>query len=198
MNEFLLMLVILNPFSQLLYLQELMDELQPITFIKIHLKATFISLIIFLLFSLIGENYLMKYVFQIRLASLQIFGGIIMLFIAFQYIVKGPGSNLMFRGDITDLAPNISLPYMVGPGTLWISILIGKKYELHLAGLIIAGVLAVNFILIASYHQLNYKLGSSKNVRISKYLAILMRTNALFIGAIAVEMLISGIENVIN
>jgi len=198
MNEFMLMLVILNPFSQLLYLQDLINGLPPKEFVPVHLKASLISLSIFILFSLVGENYIMRYVFQIRLASLQIFGGIIMLFIAFQYIINGPGSNLLYKGNISELAPNISLPYMVGPGTIWISILIGKKFDFSKSLLIISAVIALNFILVVAYQQVQYRLHSSRNTVIGKYLAIFMRTNALFIGAIAVEMLISGIENVIN
>jgi len=194
MKEFMLMLVILNPFSQVLYLFELMDQLNPKEFLKVHLKATLISFTIFILFALIGEKYILKQVFQVRLASLQIFGGLIILFIAFQYIIKGSGSNLLYRGDISELAPNIALPYMIGPGTIWVSILIGRNYAMHITTGIIAMVLAANFIFLILYHQLHYRLNKRNETAMGKYIAILMRVNALFIGAIGVEMLITGIE----
>ena len=197
MNEFILMLVILNPFAQVLYLMDLMDHFHPRVFIVIHLKATLISFMIFFLFSVIGENYILKYVFQVRLSSLQIFGGIIMLFIAFRYIMEGSGSNILFTGDISELVPKISLPYMVGPGTLWISMLIGRTYPLHISFSMISGVLLINFIFIIFYQAIQYKLNTKKNIAIVKYFAILMRANALFIGAVAIEMLITGIRNVI-
>ena len=140
----------------------------------------------------------MKIVFQVRLASLQIFGGIIMLFIAFQYIIKGPGSNQLFKGDISEMAPNISLPYMIGPGTIWVSILIGRKFNTVLCLSMIASVLLINFVFLLLYHQLHYRLRKKGNTIVTKYFSILMRTNALFIGAIAIEMLVTGIETIIR
>jgi small neutral amino acid transporter SnatA (MarC family) len=100
----------------------------------------------------------LKNVFQVRLGSLQVFGGLINLFIAYRYITVGPGSNLLFRGNISDLAPTIS----------WLSILIGRAYFTH--------------------------LNAQSETLLGKYFSILMRTMALFIGAIGVEMIFSGIE----
>ncbi len=185
MKELLLILIMLNPFAQVLYLFELMDKLKPGEFFRVHLKATHISFII-------------KESFQIRLASLQIFGSIIILFIAFKYIIEGSGSNVLFRGDITDLAPNIALPYMIGPGTIWVSILIGRKFSLHFTIAIILIVLLINFFFLVIYHQIHFRISNKKEQIIGKYFAILMRVNALFIGAIAIEMMISGIESVIQ
>ncbi len=198
MKELILLLVMLNPFAQVLYLFELMDKLKPGEFFKMHLKATLISFIIFVIFALIGEKYIMKEIFQVRLASLQIFGGIIILFIAFKYIIEGSGSNVLFRGDITDLAPNIALPYMIGPGTVWVSILIGRKFSFHFTVGIIFTVLFINFIFLMVYHQIHFRISNRKEQVVGKYFAILMRINALFIGAIAIEMMISGIESVIK
>jgi len=195
-DELILFIVILNPFAQILYLYELMTKLNPKEFLIVHFKASLISFIIFAIFALIGENFLMKQVFQVRLASLQIFGGLIMLFIAFKYIVEGPGSNILFQGKISELAPNISLPFMVGPGTIWMAILIGRKNSFSMTLILIAIVLLGNFLFLNLYHQFQYRVGEKFNLIVSKYMAILMRINALFIGAIAIEMLVTGFENI--
>lgn len=198
MKEFLLFLVILNPFAQILYLSELMNSLTSADFIRVHLRASLLSLGVFVLFALVGENVIMKHLFQVRLASLQIFGGIIMLFLSYRYIIVGPGSNILFRGNISDMAPQISLPYMVGPGTIWVSILIGRKYSVAYALAIITLVLMTNFLVLITYQFLQLRLNQKKEGVLRTYFAILMRTNALFIGAIAVEMLITGLENVLR
>lgn len=198
MKEFILLLVILNPFAQVLYLSILMEQISFIEFVKVHFKASLMSYIIFILFALIGENYIMKHVFQVRLASLQIFGGIIILYIAFRYITSDTESTILFRGDISELAPRISLPYMIGPGTLWVSMLIGRKYDMYFIFLIIASVIVINFILCIAYHKLIHEMKSPRTSAISKYFAILMRVNALFIGAMAIEMLVTGIERIIS
>ena len=85
LDQFLLMLVMINPFAQVLYLSELMNELSFKDFVRVHWRATLISVAIFLIFAFFGRT-LLQHVFQVQLASLQVFGGIIMLFIAFRYI----------------------------------------------------------------------------------------------------------------
>lgn len=173
-----------------------MAKLKPKEFLYVHFKATVISFFIFTIFALIGENFLMKQIFQVRLASLQIFGGLIMLFIAFKYIVEGPGSNILFQGKISDLAPNISLPFMVGPGTIWISILIGRKNSISMTLASILVVLIGNFLFLNLYNLFMNNAIDKIKLILTKYLSILMRVNALFIGAIAIEMLITGFENI--
>ncbi len=123
MELFILMLVILNPFAQVLYLKNLIDELSLRDFATVHFKASVLSLGVYIVFVLIGMP-LLNDVFQVRLAALEIFGGIIIMGIAYRYITAGSGSNLLFRGDIGELTPEISLPYMVGPGTIWVSLMI--------------------------------------------------------------------------
>ncbi|MEQ8351281.1 MAG: MarC family protein [Leptospiraceae bacterium] len=193
LDQFLLMLVMINPFAQVLYLSELMNELSFKDFVRVHWRATLISVAIFLIFAFFGRT-LLQHVFQVQLASLQVFGGIIMLFIAFRYISQGPGSNLLFRGDISEMAPQISLPYMVGPGTIWISILLGEIYAPYISMLIIMAVLAVNFLFVILICLIFERVSGMKETRLGKYFAILMRTNALFIGAIAMEMVVTGLK----
>lgn len=198
MKELILLLVILNPFAQVLYLSALMDQLNPLEFLKIHFKASVISYGIFLLFAFIGENYIMKHLFQVRFASLQIFGGIIILYISFRFIMSDAESTLLFRGDISELAPKISLPYMIGPGTLWVSMLIGRKYDMMFICLIIGSVIMINFLFCVAYHRIQHWMSSRQEKATGKYFAILMRVNALFIGAIGIEMLVTGIERIIS
>ncbi len=193
LEDLIFMLVILNPFSQVLYLMELMNRLEPSRFRAIHFRASFLSFLAFSLFGLVGD-FLLKEIFQVRLASLQIFGGLIMLFLAHRYITIGAGSNLLFRGNISDLAPRISLPYMVGPGTIWMSILLSKKYGPLFGILGICGVLVINFLVVVLYQRLHYAWEVKQETRYAGYVSILMRTNALFIGAVAVEMVVAGIE----
>lgn len=193
MELFIMMLVILNPFSQVLYLRELMNELTFRQFAGVHIRATLLSLGVFALFVLVGDPVLQN-VFQVRLGSLQVFGGLINLFIAYRYITVGPGSNLLFRGNIADLAPNISLPYMVGPGTIWLSILMGRTYDWYVAVGLVFGVVAINMIIVMSAKISFTHLQAQSETLLGKYCSILMRTMALFIGAIGVEMIFNGIE----
>jgi small neutral amino acid transporter SnatA (MarC family) len=193
MRLFLFMLVILNPFAQVLYLGELMRAMETRPFAAVHLRASLLSYGVFALFALAGD-FLLNDVFQVRLASLQIFGGLVILYIAYRYVAFGAGSNLLFRGDIKDLAPNISLPYMVGPGTIWISILLGRQFPWWEALAMIGGVLLINMVFVVFVQWLFGRLATHKETLLGKYFAILMRTNALFIGAISMEMILRGLQ----
>ena len=194
MHLFLFFMVILNPFAQVLYLTDLIKQLTLREFAAVHIRATLLSLGVFLLFAYTGD-FLLETVFQVRLASLQIFGGIIMLVIAYRYVVIGPGSNLLFRGDINDLAPEISLPYMVGPGTIWTSIMIGRECTPYTATGMIAAVLIINTLFVIFVKTVFAQLEAQKETLLGKYFAILMRTNALLIGAISVEMIVLGLRD---
>lgn len=187
------MLVIINPFAQVLYLSDLMHRLSFREFFRVHLHASLLSLGVFTIFVLLGD-ILLTDVFQVRLAALQIFGGLIILFIAYRYVAIGSGSNLLFKGDIRHFAPRISLPYMVGPGTIWASILLGRDTHAGLALLGIAGVLTINMAFVVGVQALTNRLATHKESILGQYFAILMRTNALFIGAIGVEMIIGGLQ----
>ncbi|MBZ0254068.1 MAG: hypothetical protein K8I02_12075, partial [Candidatus Methylomirabilis sp.] len=181
MKLFVLMLVVLNPFSQVVYLFDLMKKLTPREFASVHAKATLLSFGVYGLFVLFGDVILTN-LFQVRLASLQIFGGLIMIIIAYRYVTIGAGSNLLFRGDVTTFAANISIPYMVGAGTVWLSILAGRDHG-PLGGLAIAGsVLAVNMAFVITVSLLVERLSNHKDTLLGKYFMILTRTSALFIG----------------
>tara|TARA_R110001592_G_scaffold176163_1_gene415654 strand:- start:487 stop:825 length:339 start_codon:yes stop_codon:yes gene_type:complete len=104
-------------------------------------------------FTLFGEP-LLDQVFQVRLGSLRVFGGLFNIYVAYRFITVGEGSTVLFRGDISDLAPNITLPYMVGPGMLWVSILMGQLYPAPMASGLILGVLATNMAFIFSVYWL--------------------------------------------
>ncbi|MCA9771921.1 MAG: MarC family protein [Myxococcales bacterium] len=193
MKLFLYLLVILNPFSQVVYLADLMRELPPREFARIHLKASALTFGVFGVFVLFGDRILTDY-FQIRLASLQIFGGLLMVVIAYRYITIGAGSNSLFRGDVSTFAATISIPYMVGAGTIWTSILIGREYDWTRGFGIVAGVLAINLVFVTGVQRVVARASVNGGGTLEKYFSMLTRTNALFIGAVGVEMILRAIE----
>ncbi len=167
--------------------------MKPPEFARVHFRASLLSFGVLALFVVAGD-FILKDVFQVRLESLQIFGGLVILYIAYRYVAVGPGSNRLFRGEITDLAPNISLPYMVGPGTIWMSILIGRNFHWWVGLPMVAGVLALNLVFVVLVQRRYGRFAAHRETLVGKYFAILMRTNALFIGAIAMEMILTGLQ----
>ena len=191
------MLIILNPFSQVLYLQELFDQMKLRDFLRVHLWATGYSFIIFLVFALFGEPILSD-VFQIQLGSLRVFGGLINLYVAYRYVTAGEGSTQLVQGELSDLAPKIALPYMVGPGMLWVSILIGDVHGIVLGTGIIAGVLAVNMVFVLAAYEIFRWAREDRETAFTKLFAMLMRIMALFVGAVGVEMVVGGLQDLLQ
>ncbi len=188
--------VLLNPFSQTIILRGLINEMDFRDFATVYFKATALSFGVYLLFSLVGD-ILIANVFQIRLSSLRIFGGLIILTVAFRYLIQGAGSNLLFKGNLGDLVPDISLPFIIGPATIWICILIGRSaYPVSgMAG--IGVILLLHWCVVALTARWMHNLQQRAETLVGKYLAILMRTNSLFIGAIGVEMIVNGVLELI-
>lgn len=195
-NTLFYLLVLINPFAQVLYMWEVMQNMSWRQFSGTYFRASVLSFGVFAFFAVTGD-FLFKTVFHVQLDTFEIFGGLIILLIALRYFTEGAGSNLLFRGEATDLAPSISLPFMVGPGTIWLSVVIGRHANPILALLGIAAIMLINFVLVAAAHRLVAELEGRKETMAGKYFAILMRTNALFVGAVSVEMIVSGIQQVI-
>lgn len=197
MDLLLYFLVILNPFAQVLYLSPLFASLGPRAFAGVHLRASALSFGVFALFLLFGETILTD-VFRVRLEALQIFGGIIIGYVAHRTITQGPERTHLFSGDLSKIPPQIALPFMVGPGTLWISILMGRREDIPtLVGIgFLASALFANFLFMVGVRVLFSHLEKQKESLAGKYFAILMRTVALLIGAVSVEMILQGLLGV--
>ena len=197
LDDALLMLVIVNPFAQMVYLADLMSDSTPMRFRAIILMASLLTFIICFLFALVGETLLFD-VFQVSLPAMRIFGGLIIFGVAYSYIVSGPQGLRLFRGDVSEIAQQVALPLMVGPGVIWIAIRIGKTHMTPEAALIIGGVLAVNLGALLAYHWFYTRARGRFELALIKYFAMLMRLNALLIGAVAVEMVLSGLSQYVH
>lgn len=185
--------VILNPFSQTLFLWDLMKTKTSSEFAGIYGRASLLSLGVYALFAVTGE-YLFVSVFQVRIDAFRIFGGLIVFIVSVRYFTHGSGSAQFFRGDATELATSISIPFMVGPATIWTSILIGRTLATPFDIAVIAGVLLLNFIIVALTQRIVARLSDARDSLMGAYFIILMRTSALFIGAIGIEMILAGLE----
>jgi small neutral amino acid transporter SnatA (MarC family) len=191
-REGLLMLVILNPFAQMVYLANLIADTATWEFRRIFIYASVLTAVICVIFALAGE-FLLSHVFQVSLPAMQIFGGLVILGVAYTYIVRGPEGLRLFRGDITEIAQQVALPIMVGPGLIWMSIRVGHDFSPPTALAIIAAVLIVNAACVLAY-QWFYKMARGPiEVALIKYFSIAMRLNALLIGAVSVQMILSGV-----
>lgn len=187
--------VILNPFSQVLFLWGLMTSMSWREFAGIYARASLLSFGVYALFALTGDM-LFREVFQVRVDAFRIFGGLIVFIISLRYFTQGGGSAQFFQGKATELATSISIPFMVGPATIWVSMEIGRTLAAPMDVLLIGAVLAVNFLIVTVAQRFLSRMNSNRESLVGAYFTILMRTNALFIGAIGIEMILAGLAGV--
>jgi multiple antibiotic resistance protein len=192
------LIVMLNPFALFLYLEPIRKDLSHKQFIHVIVKASLISLVICYLFFFSGE-FLFKKVFMIEFESFRVFGGIIIFSYAYFFIVKGQRALIMIKENLDDLASEIALPFMVGAGTISLSILTSYRHARWTGMLILLTAFVINFVSIYLLKVLRDSLeGRKLKKAYDKNMEVLLRLNGFFIGAIGVNMILTGIQNMFN
>ncbi len=197
MTDFLrsatLMLVLLNPFLVIIYLVDVVEKLDRKDFARVLVRGSLIATAVFCSFAILGD-VIFSSIIQAQFASFQIFGGVIFLIIGLQFVFHGPKAIVALRGESQGLAGAIAMPVLIGPGTISASVVIGKRHEaLYACATIIAAVFISVVIMLAlkSVHDL---VRPRNEPVIRKYIEIAGRITALYVGTIAVEMIMQGIR----
>lgn len=188
-------IVMINPVALFLYLQPIMLELDHKAFRKVLIKASLTSFSIYLLFFLFGDVIFTE-VFQINFEAFRIFGGIVLFSFAYFYIVKGQKAMLRMKENLDDLANEIALPFMVGAGTISLAILMKEQldYSLGIATLLLA--LTASYFVVMGLKFTRDKLKKEKfRIAFDKNMEIIVRLNGFFVGAIGINMMNTGIQN---
>lgn len=188
-------LVMLNPFALFLYLEPIRKDLTHKSFMMVIFKATLISFIICLAFFFLGDSIFRK-VFQIDFESFRIFGGIIIFSYAYFFIVRGQKALIMIKENLDDLASEIALPFMVGAGTISLSILLSQKHSIGIGALSLVIIFGLNFLTLYTLKRFRDSIEGKKfKTAFDKNMEVLLRLNGFFIGAIGINMVLTGIQN---
>lgn len=191
-------LVMLNPFALFLYLKPVMKDLPDADFRSVFLKATTISFVIFLAFLIFGDVVFHK-VFRINFESFRIFGGIVLFSFAYIFIVQGKKAFIQIKGDLHELASEIALPFMVGAGTISLTVLMADELKLWEGIVSLAAIMLINFFFIMGMKQLRQSMRSKRiQTAFDKNMELLLRINGFFLGAIGIDMVVTGISNLIR
>lgn len=188
-------LVMLNPFALFLYLKPVMNDLSEADFRAVFLKASLISFSIFIVFLLFGDVVFQK-VFRINFESFRIFGGVVLFSLAYIFIVQGKKAFIQIKGDLHDLASEIAMPFMVGAGTISLTILMAEELKLWEGVVALIIIMLVNFVVIMGLKYIRKSTRSRKvQVAFDKNMELLLRINGFFVGAIGIDMIVTGITN---
>jgi multiple antibiotic resistance protein len=188
-------LIMLNPFALFLYLEPVRKDLDFNSFLKVIFKATIISFTICLIFFLFGD-FIIHDLFQISFESFRIFGGIVIFSYAYYFIVKGQKALILIKEDLDDLASEIALPFMIGGGTISLSILLSENFIYWEGLLALIIIFTINLLAIISLVKIRNLIDKKKfKIAFDKNMEVLLRLNGFFIGAIGINMIVLGILN---
>jgi small neutral amino acid transporter SnatA (MarC family) len=110
-----------------------------------------------------------------------------------RFVFSGADAMRAVRGQPEHIAGSIAMPFMIGPGTVSASVVVGARLPVPDAVLVIFATLAVTVALVAAIKLAHDRL-KAKNARlVDRYIEIVGRLSALLIGTFAVEMIFEGV-----
>lgn len=188
-----ILFVLLNPFLISIYLISLIRQLSLRDFTKVMIRAHVISGVVFVIFAITGED-IFEHVFNVRFGAFLIFGGIIFLWIGIQSIFSGQVVLIETRGDPEYLAGSIAMPFMIAPGTLSASVLIGSSLPPKSAAVAILIAIICSLVSIVLFKLIHDPLKKMNERLLNRYVEVTGRVVALFTGTYAIEMIFKGVS----
>lgn len=190
--SFLLLFALLNPFLMSVYLLDLITDLPRPVFMRVLARGALVSAVVFSVFAWTGDA-LFSNVLHVRFASFQVFGGVIFLAIGVRFVFKGADALRTMRGQPEHIAGSIAMPFMIGPGTVSASVVVGARLPVLEAVLVVFVTLAATVALVGSI-KFAHDFVKAHNARlIDRYVEIVGRLSALLIGTFAIEMIFEGV-----
>lgn len=197
MSEFLqavaLLLALLNPFLVIVYLLDVVQTLDRRAFRRVMIRAALIAGSVFSCFALAGDPIFEKVVVA-DFASFQIFGGVVFLLIGLQFVFRGPTAIEMLRGESEHLAGAIAMPVLIGPGTLSAAVVVGRRLSAPAACGSILIALSVSVAVMIVLKSVHDHVRATNAALVQRYIAIAGRITALYVGTIAIEMIMQGLQ----
>ena len=188
-----LLLVLLNPFLVIIYLVDMVENLDQKQFTQVMIRAGLIASVVFSCFAILGDVIFSRFV-QAEFASFKIFGGVVFLLIGLQFVFQGPKAIEILRGKSEHLAGAVAMPVLIGPGTISASVIIGEKHDPLIASVAIFTAVAISIMMMLALKAVHDFVLPRRERLIQRYIEIAGRIMALFVGTVAVEMIMQGIR----
>lgn len=187
-----LLLVLLNPFLVIVYLVDLVEKLDRRQFNRVLVRAGLISTAVFWCFAVLGDAIFSSLI-QAKFASFQVFGGIVFLLIGLQFVFRGPKAIEILQGESQHIAGAVAMPVMIGPGTISASVVIGQRHSPLIAISIIVLTVIASVLVMMGLKKLHDFVRPRNEQLVQRYIEIAGRITALFVGTVAVDMIMQGL-----
>ncbi|NQU36275.1 MAG: MarC family protein [Actinobacteria bacterium] len=188
-----LLLALLNPFLLVVYLTDMISKLDASQFRRILARAGLISGVVFCCFAILGDVIFSRLV-HADFASFQIFGGIVFVIIGLQFVFRGPAAIEILRGESAHIAGAVAMPVLIGPATISACVVIGKRHEPLAACIVVFGAVALSLLMVILLKAVHDYVRPRNESLVERYIEIAGRITALYVGTVAVEMIMQGIS----
>lgn len=182
---------LLNPFLMSIYLLDLILALPARRFLAVMTRGALIAGAVFIVFAWAGEAVFTA--LHVRFASFQIFGGVVFVIIGIRFMFQGAETLRSIRGNAEHLEGSVAMPFMIGPGTVSASVVIGHALPAAGAAAVILGTLALTVLLVFLLKLLHDAVKERSARLTDRYVEIVGRISALLIGTIAIDMILTGV-----
>lgn len=118
----------------------------------------------------------------------------VFLLIALQFVFRGPRAIEVLRGESEHVAGAIAMPILIGPGTISVSVIIGKRHEMLVACVVVILAVLISLITMFLLKSAHDYVKARNESLIERYIEIAGRITALFAGTISIEMIFQGIR----
>jgi small neutral amino acid transporter SnatA (MarC family) len=110
-------------------------------------------------------------------------------------VFRGPKAIEILQGESQHIAGAVAMPVMIGPGTISASVVIGERHVPLLAMAIVFATVIVSIIVMMALKKLHDFVRPRNEALVQRYIEIAGRITALFVGTIAVEMILQGLSS---
>lgn len=187
-------LALLNPFALFIYLLPLKRAVDFRVYSHILARASVIAFIIYAFFAVFGDAFFTS-VLKISFDSFRIFGGIVLIAFALSFIIQGKESMITTKGELSKIATEVALPFMVGAGTITLSIILGNRLGAVNAVFALLIIMLVNFLVVFLLAYFRQALNSKAKDVMDHNLDVFLRINGFIAGAFGVDLVVTGIQN---
>ncbi|MCI6585402.1 MAG: MarC family protein [Mobiluncus porci] len=193
-STFAIMFVIVDPFGNLPVFMSLTAHYAPAKRRLVAWQANALAFVILLVFGFFG--FKLFGLLGITPASLQISGGLLLLIVALQLLTgeeSKPGNE---GGELNIAAVPLGTPLLAGPGAI-VALMVQMDSSGHGVLSIIAVVLATLLVLAFSWLTMFFATPIMRFLGNSG-IAVLTRLSGMMLAAIAIQLMISGVMNVVQ
>jgi multiple antibiotic resistance protein len=191
---------IVNPVSGVMAFISMTSNMSKEDKIYIARRSVVIAGVMAILFSILGE--LILKIFNVTADSLRVAGGVLLFLVAIDMLFARTSRESITNEELKDakLRENISvfpiaMPLLTGPGAITtIIVLIRTAQEIDSKLMVIA---AIVFTFVITYFIFRYADSFNKLVGMTGML-VMTRIMGLFLGAIAVDFISTGIKGIFN